>query len=178
MKFTTVLFSAALIASAAAETATVTTTSTAPVKTDSSYGPQVDACLKSCADKDVNCKATCLGNPNPTKEQVDQTNKCYAACPQGNGTKEETEAYAKCQHDCTLKYFLPNPSNVPTMGATQTGSSTPTATDSNGNPGNSTKTSTTTSSTAKPSNNSGASAMVYSASFSGAVAILAAFFAL
>lgn len=174
MKFTTVLFSVALIASATAQT--TTTTSSAPVNTNSSYGPAVDKCLATCKpeNKDyVSCAATCLGNPNPTPEQVNETTKCAAACPQGNGTQAETEAYGKCQRACTVKYFLPSPDSVP--DATQTdGTSSPTATDSNGNRVNTTSTHSSTSST--PTN--GASAMVYSASFAGVVAAFAAFLAL
>jgi len=61
MKFTAILFSAALIAGAAAQT--TTTTSSAPVNTNSSYGAAVDKCLTACDPKDVSCAATCLGNP-------------------------------------------------------------------------------------------------------------------
>ncbi|KAF8456251.1 hypothetical protein BGX38DRAFT_1163503, partial [Terfezia claveryi] len=85
MKFITLLFSAALIAGAAAQTST--TTSSAPVNSDSSYGPVVDKCLKTCKPESttyVSCTATCLGNPNPTSEQVIENTKCSAACPQGN----------------------------------------------------------------------------------------------
>lgn len=172
MKFTTVLFSAALIACATAQTSTIT--SSAPVNTSSSYGPEVDKCLAKCKPEDknyVSCAATCLGNPNPTAEQVNETTKCAAACPQGNGTQAETEAYGKCQRECTVKYFLPNPSSVPSSGATQTdGTSVPTATDSNGKIINTTSTHTST-----PTN--GASAMVYSTSFAGVVAAFAALLA-
>ncbi|KAF8424581.1 hypothetical protein EV426DRAFT_573804 [Tirmania nivea] len=178
MKFTAILlFSAALITGAAAQTKT--TTSSAPVNTNSSYGADVDNCLKACSPDDAyaSCAATCLGNPNPTREQVNETTKCAAACPQGNGTKEETEAYGKCQRECTVKYFLPNPDSVPSSGPSQTdGTSAPTATDSNGNRVNSTSSSTSTSTTSTPTN--GASTMVYSASFAGVAAAFAAFFAL
>ncbi|RPB27154.1 hypothetical protein L211DRAFT_846699 [Terfezia boudieri ATCC MYA-4762] len=179
MKFITVLFSAALIAGAAAQT--TTTTSSAPVNTNSSYGAEVDKCLSTCKPEDtdyVNCTANCLGNPNPTSEQVIENTKCSMACPQGNGTQADTEAYGKCLRECTVKYFLPNPSSVPSSGPSQTdGSSAPTATDSNGNRINSTSTSTSTSSSSSTSTN-GASAMVYSASFAGVVAAFAAFLAL
>jgi len=184
MKFTTVLFSAALIAGVSAAS-TATTTSTAPVNTDSSYGPQVDACMDDCEETDVSCRATCLGSPNPTEEQINETTKCSAKCPQGNGTEAETKAYGDCQRACVEKYFLPNPSNVPSMGSTETADSDgPVATDSEGNP---TETDTDTNSngngsatvspTSSPTGNA-ASTNVYSASFAGVVAAFAAFFAL
>jgi len=195
MKFTTVVFSAALIAGAVAQSTTVTTTVTtgtsstsisiAPVETNSSYGPEVDDCMTECKTGDVGCLSVCLGSPNPTEEQVNETTKCAAACKQGDGTEEQTKAYAACQWDCTVKYFLPNSSYVPSMGATKTttGGST-VETDSEGNP---TKTisnddpSATTSGTSTPSasdDGSGAPAKVYGASFAGVAAAFAAFFAL
>lgn len=177
MKFSIVLFSAALIAGVAAES-TTTTSSSAPVNTNSSYGSDVDKCLAKCDPNDRNafasCNASCLGTPTPTKEQVDQNTKCASECPKGKGTQADTEAYGKCVRACAEKYFLPNTSNVPNSGATQTGTSAPTATDSNGNKINSTSTSTSTTST--PTN--GASAMVYSASLASVVAVFAAFLAL
>lgn len=197
MKFTTILFSAALIAGAVAQSTTGTTAATtattstsvsiAPVETNSSYGEVVDQCMTDCKKGDTGCLATCLGNPNPTEEQVNETTKCAAACEQGNGTEEQTKAYADCQWDCTVKYFLPNSSFVPSMGATKTttGGST-VETDAEGNP---TKTvsnddsdpSSTTSGTSSPSasdDGSGAPAKVYGASFAGVAAAFAAFFAL
>jgi len=196
MKFTTIIFSAALVAGVIAESTTGTTAATtatsstsvsiAPVETNSSYGPVVDECLTECKQGDTGCLATCLGSPNPTEEQVNETTKCAAACKQGDGTEEQTKAYADCQWDCTVKYFLPNASNVPSMGSTKTTTGdTIVETDAEGNP---TKTvsgddeeSTETSGTSTPSTTdegSSAPAKVYAASFAGAAAAFAAFFAL
>jgi len=176
MKFSIVLFSAALIAGVAAQS--TTTSSSAPYSTTSSYGADVDKCLAKCDPNDKNafasCNAACLGTPTPTKDQADQNTKCALACPQGNGSQADTEAYGKCLRACAEKYFLPNVSNMPNSGATTTGTNAPTATDSNGNKINSS--STTTSPTSTSTN--GASAMVYSVSFGSVVAVFAAFLAL
>jgi len=210
MKFSTIVFSAALIAGAVAQsTSVVTTTATAntastgtttvipiPTETNSSYGVEVDECMTDCKHGDVGCLATCLGNPNPTEEQVNETTKCSAACKQGDGSEEQTKAYGDCQWDCVVKYFLPNSSLVPTVGGTKTagddtatetdapGTTTVIETDSEGNP---TKTvvnddsTATTSGTSTPSasdDGSSAPAKVYGASFAGAAAAFAAFLAL
>lgn len=174
MKFSAVLFSAALIAGVAAQS-TKTTTSEVPVNTNSSYGPEVDKCLDTC--KDTNCAATCLGNPNPTEEQVIETTKCAAACPQGNGTEEETKAYGDCQRECTVKYFLPNSDNVPSKTSSTSG---PVATDDEGNPVSTDNGTSTSTSTESPtaSDDSSAASTIYSTSFAGVVAAFAAFFAL
>jgi len=211
MKFTTIVFSAALIAGAIAQsnsetvvvTTTVNTASTGsttvipiPTETNSSYGAEVDECLTKCDKEDTNCRATCLGNPNPSPEQVNETNKCSRECDQGDGSKEQTEAYGECLRECVVKYFLPNSSLVPTLGGTKVsdddtatetdapGTTTVIETDSEGNP---TKTvvnddsTATTSGTGTPSttdDGNSAPAKVYGASFAGAAAAFAAFLAL
>jgi len=211
MKFTTIVFSAALIAGAIAQsnsetvvvTTTVNTASTGsttvipiPTETNSSYGAEVGDCMTECKKGDAGCLATCLGNPNPTEEQVNETTKCSAACKQGDGSEEQTKAYGDCQWACVVKYYLPNSSLVPTLGGTKTsgddtatetdapGTTTVIETDSEGNP---TKTvvnddsTATTSGTGTPSttaDGNSAPAKVYGASFAGAAAAFAAFLAL
>lgn len=213
MKFSTIVFSAALIAGAVAqsttETVVVTTTATVntastgsvtvstppiPTETNSSYGAEVDECMTDCKQGDVGCLATCLGNPNPTEEQVNETTKCSAACEQGDGSEEQTKAYGDCQWACVLKYYLPNSSLVPTVGGTKTsgddtatetdapGTTTVIETDSEGNPTNTVvkddSTATTSSTSTPTTDDSSAPAKVYGASFAGAAAAFAAFLAL
>jgi len=211
MKFTTIVFSAALIAGAVAqstsETVVVTTTATVntastgtttvipiPTETNSSYGAEVDECMTECKQGDVGCLATCLGSPNPTEEQVNETTKCSAACKQGDGSEEQTKAYGDCQWACVVKYYLPNSSLVPTVGGTKTsGDDTATETDAPGtttiietnSEGKPTKTvvnddsTVTTSGTSAPSaSDNSAPGKVYGASVAGAAAAFAAFLAL
>ena len=68
-----------------------------------------EECLTACAGKVgvelSNCQASCLGNPHPSEEQVNQNAKCVAGCDEGDGTPAATEKYTKCIQDCMAKYF-------------------------------------------------------------------------
>lgn len=43
--------------------------------------------------------------PSPDNDNVNKTTACVAACPQGNGTAEDNEAYAKCVDGCIGEYY-------------------------------------------------------------------------
>jgi len=60
----------------------------------------LQTCLNTCAEGDVNCKAQCVGVPYPDEAAANLTTACVAACPQGNGTRAETDRYANCQKAC------------------------------------------------------------------------------
>jgi hypothetical protein len=45
--------------------------------------------------------------PCPNAVAVNQTTECAGKCTQGNGTQEETEAYASCQASCISASFFP-----------------------------------------------------------------------
>lgn len=69
------------------------------------------SCVLDCAAGDVTCQAACMGNARPNSQQVVDTNECAAACDQGSGSKEDTEAYAKCQQDCFASLFPSSQTN-------------------------------------------------------------------
>ncbi|TKA82294.1 hypothetical protein B0A55_01453 [Friedmanniomyces simplex] len=84
-----------LAAAQSTDSATVTTSSLSPTAT----------CLAGCAQRDTSCQAACVAVPNPDAAQIAATNQCEAACPQGNGTQAETEAYAACLQGCVSSYY-------------------------------------------------------------------------
>jgi len=106
MRFSTVIVS--LVAAAgfvAAQSSSVT--SSAPIPTNSSsYDKATVACLEGCNINDVNCQASCLGNPHPDEAAVNATTQCAMKCVQGDGTVEQTKIYADCQQKCITDLFL------------------------------------------------------------------------
>jgi len=100
-------FSAVILSAVGFTAFAVATTTTSPVPTPTtSYSSTVNDCLNKCTVGDVNCQATCLGNPTPNESQVNDTTKCAAACKQGNGTADDTAKYAACQQACITSHFL------------------------------------------------------------------------
>jgi len=58
-----------------------------------------------CTAGDVMCQAACLGNARPNASQVVETNKCAAACDQGDGSKADSEKYGQCVDSCINSLF-------------------------------------------------------------------------
>ncbi|KAI5786440.1 hypothetical protein DFH27DRAFT_258714 [Peziza echinospora] len=176
MKFSTAILSVAcLFTLVAAQSATVTTSAAPSI---SAIPETKEAkCLKTCGDSDVKCKATCLGVPTPSEEDVAKTQKCAADCKQGDGSAEQTKAYGDCQLACFKNNFLPG-----TNTFTGTESPKPTGTNTPGNTGGNTNGNSTGNGTDggngtdKGDNNSGAAgtSIVYGASFAGLVAAVGA----
>lgn len=131
MKFSTIILSAGLIACAAAADASITSSSTVPLPT-SSYNDTTVQCLKNCKDTDVACRASCLGVPTPSDEDVKKSTECAAKCNQGSGSPEDTKKYGDCQLACYSSFFLPtatkNFNGGTTASATETGTATVSAT--------------------------------------------------
>lgn len=130
MRFTT-LFSAGLLAVASAQststsslapatTATPTTINTVAAA-QSSQQAAINACLKACKAGDVACQSKCIEVPNPSTANINDTNKCIADCPKGNGTKADNDSYATCQQGCISKYYYTGtpgvPASQPTAGS-------------------------------------------------------------
>ncbi|KKF94506.1 hypothetical protein CFO_g3143 [Ceratocystis platani] len=111
MRFSTALF--AFVAAVSAQTGT-TTSEAAPAETTLT-SVQIE-CLKNCDDSDVNCRANCVMVPNPNDAQVNATTACVAACPQGNGTEAETQAYIDCSQDCVNQFYYNVVSGTPASG--------------------------------------------------------------
>ncbi|KAI1197515.1 hypothetical protein F5X97DRAFT_176553 [Nemania serpens] len=63
-------------------------------------------CLRYIGDpSDTKCRANCIAVPSPDDDSVNATTSCVAACPQGNGTAEDNDAYAKCVDGCIGQYY-------------------------------------------------------------------------
>ncbi|KAK3943616.1 hypothetical protein QBC46DRAFT_26899 [Diplogelasinospora grovesii] len=101
MRFTALLLT---VAGLALGVSAQTTTDSAPSATSSEQAA-ILACLNACDAGDVACRAKCIAVPNPDTAQVNATNQCVAACPQGNGTKADNEDYSNCVEGCIGKYY-------------------------------------------------------------------------
>ncbi|KGO76268.1 hypothetical protein PITC_036940 [Penicillium italicum] len=118
MKFSILALSALLAFAAAADTttmnpSTITTT------------PEIE-CAKSCEATDICCTAKCYHVPCPNDNQVNDTNKCVSACPQGTGSPADTQRYAECEQSCYNSHFWGGNGS----GATATHASTTSSTGS------------------------------------------------
>lgn len=106
MKVSSVALSAVLGYSAIVAAVPQGTTSAAPstVSVDPAVA-SVNACLKSCNAGDVYCQAHCENLPTPDNTAVQATHDCISKCPQGNGTKAETDAFAACEASCVSSLY-------------------------------------------------------------------------
>jgi hypothetical protein len=101
MKYSAVIL--ALVAGVfAVPQASITSAPSAP--RPSGLTPQV-SCALDCTPGDVMCQAACLGNARPNASQIVDTNKCAAACDQGSGSKQDSDAYGVCQQSCIASFF-------------------------------------------------------------------------
>lgn len=71
---------------------------------------------------DICCQAACVKVPCPNEADVNDTTACAGACTQGNGTEEETAAYASCQASCISASFFPVPTAAGSGSNTASGS--------------------------------------------------------
>ncbi|KAF5125482.1 hypothetical protein E5D57_010170 [Metarhizium anisopliae] len=112
MRFTTFLVSGALAAVAVAQSGTP---SAAPPATTSASAPEspADRCLKACAASDVNCKAHCITVPSPNEQNIENTNKCVAACPKGDGSPEQSQKYSDCSQKCIKDNYYASSEGTP-----------------------------------------------------------------
>ncbi|GAM37827.1 hypothetical protein TCE0_033r08074 [Talaromyces pinophilus] len=95
MKLTIVALTG-LVALVASQDATSTSTSLTPQQ----------SCATKCDPTDVCCNAACYRVPCPDSTMANDTTACAAACVQGDGTAEETAAYANCQQACFSSLFF------------------------------------------------------------------------
>lgn len=65
---------------------------------------------------------------SPTKEDIANTTKCVAACPQGDGSTADSEKYKACQSACIDSKFSPSPSDGDNASGTDS-SPSPTGSD-------------------------------------------------
>ncbi|KAJ9489251.1 hypothetical protein VN97_g4060 [Penicillium thymicola] len=113
MKFSILALSALLAFAAAADTTTVNpSTITSTPEIDSTLGEVTDIC----------CTAKCYHVPCPSDNQVNDTNNCVSACPQGTGSPADIQKYTECEQSCYNSHFWGGNGNG--SGATATHSST------------------------------------------------------
>ncbi|KAJ5508841.1 hypothetical protein N7527_010984 [Penicillium freii] len=115
MKSSILALSALLACAAAADTTTV---SPSAITTT----PEIE-CAKSCEATDICCTAKCYHVPCPSDNQVNDTNDCVSACPQGTGSPADIQKYAGCEQSCYNSHFWGGNRS----GATATQSSTTSA---------------------------------------------------
>jgi hypothetical protein len=99
----------ALVASAQSTTSgsAATPTTTDPVQAS------MIACIEACTPGDVSCTSKCIAVPNPNESQVNATNNCVAACPQGNGTESDIRNYETCVSDCIGQNYFTTSGGTP-----------------------------------------------------------------
>lgn len=90
------------------ESASITSAPTA----SASLSPTI-SCIQNCDPADVTCQAACQGIARPNSSQAAATNECAAKCDQGDGSKADTDKFAKCQADCFASLFPSTQTNFP-----------------------------------------------------------------
>ena len=68
---------------------------------------EVESCIDECTEGDVGCVAACVGVPNPDEADANANTDCAEECDQGDGSPEDTEAYALCLAQCADTFILP-----------------------------------------------------------------------
>ncbi|KAK2028711.1 hypothetical protein LX32DRAFT_390181 [Colletotrichum zoysiae] len=106
MRFTSIIVTGALAILASAQSTTLATSTSTAASAASSEQAAIANCLKACPATDVGCQSKCISVPNPNESQVNQTTACVAACPQGDGSPEQTQKYADCSQKCISQYFF------------------------------------------------------------------------
>jgi len=81
--------------------------------------------LSACAPTDIDCQASCVGVPHPGAAQMNGVTDCVAACDQGDGSAEATDAYTVCRDNCISSYIVLS-GNGTTSASTSAGASSST----------------------------------------------------
>ncbi|KAI0966934.1 hypothetical protein F4678DRAFT_262691 [Xylaria arbuscula] len=124
MRFTSFVVAGLFAVAASAQTSTTTadSTSVSDDPAQSSAASQVEQCLASCDDSDTKCRANCIAVPSPDTQNVNATTACVAACPQGNGTAAENQAYSDCVQQCIGEYYYTT-TGTPNLATSKAGNS-------------------------------------------------------
>lgn len=122
MRVTSILLAAGLALFANAQTKSdnseSATTLDAAQASASAAQDEVLKCLNACKPGDVNCTSRCITVPNPNESQVNATNTCVAACPQGNGSPADIQNYSSCVQACIgANYYNPQTGTPQPTGA-------------------------------------------------------------
>ncbi|OTA52837.1 hypothetical protein K449DRAFT_402358 [Hypoxylon sp. EC38] len=108
------------------DVASLTSVSIDPAQTSAQAA--IIQCINACDVNDVDCKAKCIAVPSPDTTNVNRTTECVAACPQGNGTAADNDAYSSCVSGCIAQYYYTS-TGTPNL-ATSSGASGSAATPS------------------------------------------------
>ncbi|GKT55091.1 hypothetical protein ColTof4_08046 [Colletotrichum tofieldiae] len=122
MRFTSIIVTGALAILASAQSSTLATSTSTAVSAASSEQAAIAECLKACPATDVGCQSKCISVPNPNESQVNQTTACVAACPQGDGSPEQTQKYADCSQKCISQYYFSSGGTPAATGGSGSGS--------------------------------------------------------
>ncbi|KAI1754993.1 hypothetical protein F4782DRAFT_489592 [Xylaria castorea] len=112
----------AVAASAQSSTTTAASSSVSADPAQSSAASALEQCLASCSPDDTKCRADCVAVPSPDVQSVNATTACVAACPQGNGTAADNEAYANCVQGCIAQYYYTS-TGTPNLSTSHSGNS-------------------------------------------------------
>lgn len=132
MRFTSFIVAGLFAVAASAQSSTTAGASTAASvdPAQSSAASQIEQCLAACDPSDTKCRANCIAVPSPDNANVNATTACVAACPQGNGTAADNQAYADCVQTCIGQYYYTTTGtpNLATSAPAGSGSVTPSVT--------------------------------------------------
>ncbi|KAK3356192.1 hypothetical protein B0H65DRAFT_565502 [Neurospora tetraspora] len=101
MRFTPLILTGLFALSANAQSGT--TSASAPLNSEQAA---IIKCIDACQDGDVSCTSKCIAVPNPSDQDVNETNDCVAACPKGNGTESDNAKYSDCVQDCIGQHYF------------------------------------------------------------------------
>ncbi|KAK1782118.1 hypothetical protein QBC45DRAFT_430359 [Copromyces sp. CBS 386.78] len=118
MRFTPLILTG-LFALAANAQSTTTTSASAPVNSEQAA---IIKCIEACQEGDVSCTSKCIAVPNPSDQDVNDTNDCVTACPKGTGTESDNAKYQSCVEDCIGQHYF-----SATTGAAGGGGANPTS---------------------------------------------------
>ncbi|KAK3957099.1 hypothetical protein QBC32DRAFT_2094 [Pseudoneurospora amorphoporcata] len=118
MRFTPLILTG-LFALAANAQSTTTTSASAPLNSEQAA---IIKCIEACQEGDVSCTSKCIAVPNPSDQDVNDTNDCVTACPKGNGTESDNAKYQSCVEDCIGQHYF-----SATTGAGGGGAANPTS---------------------------------------------------
>jgi hypothetical protein len=108
MRFTSFIVAGIFAVAASAQSSTAAAGSTSVASSDpaqSSVASEIEQCLAKCDAVDTRCRANCIAVPSPDDQNVNETTKCVADCPQGNGTAADNQAYSDCVATCIGQYY-------------------------------------------------------------------------
>ncbi|KAF2972919.1 hypothetical protein GQX73_g555 [Xylaria multiplex] len=126
MRFTSFIVAGLFAVAASAQSSTTSTdvasTTVSIDPAQSSIASEIEQCLAKCDASDTKCRANCIAVPSPDNQNVNATTSCVAACPQGNGTAADNQAYADCVEGCIGEFYYTT-TGTPNLATSNAGNS-------------------------------------------------------